>query len=81
MEHCTWDGSRNPLVRHRHEHHRPDRVFVPPNVRGIEIERVRGHEHEVDGKVVLQPYSDHYGLAGQLKLLSELHQSEEQGQE
>ena len=65
LEHCTWCGRQNPLVRYRHEHHRPDRVFVVDGTRAVckTIKRVRGEDEDEAGDGKLQrPYSDHFGL-------------------
>lgn len=64
-QHCTWDGTKNLLVKHRYEHHRPDRIFGRGTVRAVKIERERGIESvDENGRTKLQPYSDHYGLSG-----------------
>lgn len=64
--HCTWDGSHNPLVKHRHEHHRPDRVLAHgAAVRAERVVRVRGRETPDElGQAKFVPLSDHYGLMG-----------------
>jgi hypothetical protein len=65
LHHSTWDGSRNRLVKHRHEHHRPDRILGRDAVRAVKVEIERGTEF-VDEKnqTKLDPFSDHYGLSG-----------------
>ncbi len=68
--HATWSGW-NPLVKHRHEFHRPDRCFVGAKVAAVHLEIVRGDgDANASDPTVLEPLSDHFGLAGTVRTLS-----------
>jgi endonuclease/exonuclease/phosphatase family metal-dependent hydrolase len=71
--HASWCGSENALIPYKHEHHRPDRLFVRRGGRVAHIELLRGTfvNTSADGHEEFQPYSDHWGLAGRVELLSD----------
>lgn len=68
--HATWAGSRNGLVKHRHEHHRPDRVLLQSGCRALHVEMVCG-EPKSDDPLAFVPYSDHFGLLGRVCVAEE----------
>jgi endonuclease/exonuclease/phosphatase family metal-dependent hydrolase len=74
--HASWCGSENALIPYRHEHHRPDRVFLRRGGRVAHIELLRGTfvgatNDDNEQSEQFQPYSDHWGLAGRVELLQQ----------